>query len=186
MGGGASRGPTSGEVVLNRRKLRKRCKRILRDLGVSPPLQVHELCQRLGEYRGRPIRLVPYSLPVPGPFGLWVATNTTDYIFYQKETSPPHQDHIILHEVGHILADDTSDESDPVVWQTLLPDIPYDAINRALRRTAYEEKHELDAEMIATIIMEWSAALDHVIAPVSEDPTLGPLRFALHPRWGWM
>lgn len=171
---------------MNERRLRKRCKRILRDLGVSPPLEVRELCRLLGDYRGRPIRLVPHALPVPGPFGLWIATNTADYIFYQQETSPAHQDHIILHEVGHILADDTSDESDPVVWQTLLPDIPYDVINKALRRTAYEEEREHEAELVATIILEWSAVLDHVIPGDSEDPELGPLRSALHPRWGWM
>lgn len=175
MEGGAPSGPTSGETVLHKRRLRKHCKRVLRDLGVSPPLQVHELCRRLGDYRGRPIRLAPYALPAPGPFGLWVATSTADYIFYQQETSPLHQDHIILHEVGHILADDTRDESDL-----------HDAINRALRRTGYEEECELKAEMIATIILEWSTVLDHVITHDSEDPALGQLRFALHPRWGWM
>lgn len=123
---------------------------------------------------------------MPGPFGLWVATDTADYIFYQQETSLAHQDHIILHEVGHILADHVSDGSDPAAWGTILPDISYHVINRALRRTAYEEEHELEAELVATIILEWSAVLDQVIPHAPEDPTLGALSSALHPRWGWL
>ncbi|MCS0635847.1 hypothetical protein NX801_09235 [Streptomyces sp. LP05-1] len=153
---------------------------------MSPPLHVRELCRLLGDYRGRPIQLVPYALPAPGPFGLWIATDTVDLIFYQQETSPLHQDHIILHEVGHILADDTSDEDDPVVWQSLLPALSYDAIRRALRRTAYEDEREREAELIATTILEWSTVLSHVTPRDPEDTALGPLRFALHPRWGWM
>ncbi|MFF0221638.1 hypothetical protein [Streptomyces sp. NPDC004629] len=109
-----------------------------------------------------------------------------DYIFYQQETSSAHQDHIILHEVGHILADHTGGESEGEVWRIPLPDIPHDVINETWRRTAYDEECEREAELVATIIQEWSAVLSHVAPCASEDPALGPLRSALHPRWGWM
>lgn len=147
---------------------------------------MHELCRLLGEYRGHPIHLVPYALPVSGPFGIWIDAGDADYIFYQRETSPAHQDHIILHEIGHILADHNEGEPDHEVWQDLLPNISYDVITSVLRRTAYSEEHEREAEMVATIILEWSSMMTRVTLPASEDSDLGPLRSALHPRWGWM
>lgn len=90
---------------MKERELRRRCRKLLKDLDIGPPLDVEQLCARLGEQRGKPIRLMPYPLEVPGPFGCWIATSAADYIFYQAETTKPHQDHIILHELGHMLAD---------------------------------------------------------------------------------
>ena len=171
---------------MNERKLRKHCKRVLRSLGVRPPLQVPELCRLLGEHRGRPIRLIPYSLPVPGPFGLWIATKTADYIFYQKETSRAHQDHIILHEVGHILAGHHSDESGSEVWHTMLPDISPDVINRALQRTSYDEEREREAELVATIILEWASVLDRITPRAPESPSARRVQTALSDRQGWL
>ncbi|WP_253195638.1 hypothetical protein [Streptomyces sp. JHA26] len=147
---------------------------------------MRELCRRLGEYRDRPISLVPFPLPVPGPFGLWVATGTADYIFYQQETSPSHQDHIILHEISHILADHPGGEAEGGVWQAAVPDIHQDVITRMLRRSGYGEESEREAELVATIILEWASVLNQVTPRDSQDPSLGPLRNALHSRWGWM
>jgi hypothetical protein len=171
---------------LNERKLRRQCKRTLRDLGIQPPLKVDVLCRLLGEHRGRPIRLVPYSLPVPGPFGLWIATGTADYIFYQQETSRAHQDHIVLHEVRHILADHQSDESDGEVRQQMMPDISLDVIKKALRRTSYDEEHEREAELVATIILEWASVLDRVTPQAPKDASAHRVQTALNDRQGWL
>jgi hypothetical protein len=85
------------------RELRRRCRRLLNELDIRPPLDVTEPCRRLGAKRGKPIRLVEHPIPVPGPFGFWIATETADYILYQQHTSKSHQHHIVLHEIGHIL-----------------------------------------------------------------------------------
>lgn len=90
---------------MRERELRRRCRRLLKELDIRPPLDVVELCRRVELRRGRPLRLVPYSIPVPGPFGMWVGASEADYIIFQKETSRAHQRHIVLHELGHILAD---------------------------------------------------------------------------------
>ncbi|MGP4001053.1 hypothetical protein [Streptomyces sp. 8N706] len=171
---------------MNERKLQRRCKRALRDLGIQPPLKVDVLCRLLGEHRGRPIRLIPYSLPVPGPFGLWIATGTADYVLYQKETSPAHQDHIILHEVGHILADHQSDDSYGEVWRQTMPDISLDVIKKALRRTSYDEDREREAELVATIILEWASVLDRVTPQAPEDASAHRVQTALSDRQGWL
>ena len=66
-------------------------------------MPMSEVCRRLGERRGKAIRLVAYPLEAPGPFGLWLNTPSADYILYQAETTPAHQQHIIAHELGHLL-----------------------------------------------------------------------------------
>jgi hypothetical protein len=45
---------------MKERELRKRCRRLLNQLDIEPPLDVLQLCERLGERRGKPIRLMPY------------------------------------------------------------------------------------------------------------------------------
>jgi len=167
------------------RKLRRHCRRMLQQLDIQPPLKVEVLCRLLGEQRGRPIRLMPYPLPVPGPFGLWIASSSADYIFYQLETSKVHQDHIILHEIGHIIADHRGSDSDDDFLKGQFPDLPPDVIRKALRRSSYEEAHEREAELVATIILEWASVLDFVDSPSSTDPTVDRVRAALGDRQGW-
>lgn len=171
---------------MRERDLRRRCKRELRALDIDPPLRVDVLCERLGLRRGRPIRLVPYSLPVPGPFGLWLATASTDYIVYQAETTRMHQDHIILHEVGHILADHASDDTDDAYWRNAMPDLSPEMIRRALRRTSYDAEHEREAETVATIIMEWASVLDYVTPHRSDQAAVRRLEAAFNDRQGWL
>lgn len=175
-----------GEQRRRERRLRAQVRRELQSLEIQPPLQVGVLCQRLGERRGRPIHLLPYSIPVPGPFGLWIASTSADYVLFQAETTRVHQDHIILHEVGHILADHDSDDTDDDVLEQLMPTIPPEVIRRALRRTSYDAEHEREAELVATIIQEWASVLDHVSPRLSDTAPVQRLQAALDDRQGWL
>jgi hypothetical protein len=180
------------------RELRRRARRLLNDLDIRPPLDVTELCRRVGESRGKPIRLVAHPIPVPGPFGVWIATNTADYILYQQETSKAHQGHIVLHELGHILAGHRSDDDDeglladlypdvaPDALRDKYPDLEPDAVRRALRRTSYDTEQEREAETVATIILEWASVLDRVAPSTSADVTAQQIGTALGDRMGWL
>lgn len=168
---------------MRKRRLRRRCRNLLRDLEVGYPLDVHDLCRRLGDRRGREIRLIPYPLESPGPLGVCVATETADVIFYQQDTTRPHQDHIILHEVGHILVGHVSvSAADPMRHD---PDA-----GRVRMRTVYDSEEELEAELIATIILERSAmrgvcqGFDSAADP--EDPVLERMGEALRNRTSWL
>ena len=154
------------------RRLRKRCRAMLRELDVRPPLDVRELCARLAGQRGRPIRLVAHPIKVPGPFGLWFMTESMDVIFYQRETTRPHQDHIILHEIGHIIAEHPSDEG----------------AGQPLRRTCYDSAHEREAELIATFILEWASVLNplHPAARPAGDARVERLGASLSHHQGWL
>ncbi|QLE70917.1 hypothetical protein FGW37_04220 [Streptomyces rectiverticillatus] len=176
-------------MALRERELRRYCKRLLRRLDIQPPLKVEELCRKLGEHRGKPIRLIPWALPAPGPFGVWISRTDEEHIFYQKETTRVHQDHIILHEIGHILADHQDGGAMDEDLSVPGVDYPRDLILRRFRRTYYTEDYEREAELVATIIQEWAVVIDYA-APcaagdAAEDAALGPLRSALNARWGW-
>ncbi|QIS21046.1 hypothetical protein [Nocardia terpenica] len=176
---------------MTERELRRRCRRLLNELGIQPPLDVATLCRRVGERRGKPIRLVPHSIPVPGPFGAWITTNLADYLLYQKETTKAHQDHIILHELGHLLAGHRSDEDDGVLMDQLYPPdagLTPDVVRRALRRTSYDTVEEREAETVATIILEWASVLDRVVSrPLDEEDPLHRMDGALTDhRIGWL
>jgi hypothetical protein len=155
---------------MRERALRRRCRRLLRELDVRPPLDVRELCDRLAASRGRPIRLVPYPIEVPGPFGLWFATDAADFVVYQQETTRPHQNHIILHELGHMIAEHPSDDESTV---------------KVARRTCYDSEHEREAELIATIILEWASVLDTVHGG-RQDPAADRLGDSLSHHHGWV
>ena len=139
-------------------RLRRRLRAELAACGIEGVTSMKEVADRLGQRRGKPIKLLAYPLEVPGPFGLWLATSSADYIIYQEQTTEAHQRHIIAHELGHILAEHHSDEDDDAAWRELMPDIPPEMIRRALRRTHYDNDHEREAETAATILLEAAAA----------------------------
>ena len=139
---------------MNLKALRRRCQERLREIELPMPFDASSFCETLAARRGRPILL----LPVPakeGPFGLWIATAEADYIFFERDTSRWHQEHIILHEVCHLLWDhDRSHVSDDEVIQMLLPSLAPQMVQRVLRRSAYSREDEREAELLATLILE--------------------------------
>ncbi|QIS02061.1 hypothetical protein F5X71_06790 [Nocardia brasiliensis] len=170
---------------MNEREIRRYCRKVLRDCDIQPPLQIEELCHRLGDHRGKRIRLVPWALPVPGPFGLWMSRSHEDWIFFQAETTRVHQVHIILHEIGHILCEHV-DDTDLNDVPDLGPDFPADLTKRGLRRTCYDEQRERHAEMVATIIQEWSSVIDYTTPAAPPGSDAQALYSALNGRRGWL
>ncbi|GLY39822.1 hypothetical protein Amsp01_058450 [Amycolatopsis sp. NBRC 101858] len=135
-----------------RRQLRHRFAAVLRDLELPASFDVPALCAALGKRRGRPIRL----LPLPGlseVCGLWIATDTTDLIAYESNTSAPHQDHIVLHEIGHMLCDHYPATLTPAEqMRLLLPSLDPAMVRRVLGRAGYSSVEEREAEFFATML----------------------------------
>ncbi|MGP3999423.1 hypothetical protein [Streptomyces sp. 8N706] len=124
-------------------------------MDIPSPLDVRVLCDRVAERSGRPIRLEPISLPASGPCGLWVATGTCDYVFYEQDTSRLHQEHIIAHELGHVLC---GHEAAAVMSEDssrlLLPHLDPRMVEQVLHRTHYSTVEEQEAEVIASLILQ--------------------------------
>jgi hypothetical protein len=67
-----------------------------------------------------------------------------------------------------------------------MPHLPPDAVRRGLRRDSYDERHEREAELVATIVMDWASVLDYVTPPTTGDPAAEIVRDALDDRRGWL
>lgn len=67
------------------------------------PWDLQALCRDLANARGRRLTLHPVDLPAL-PSGLWYDDGTADRIIYRASATGYHRDHIVLHEVCHILA----------------------------------------------------------------------------------
>lgn len=151
-------------------RLRMRCRTLLRRLDIQPPLDLQTLINRIAADRGQPIELHSYPLPVPGPLGVWYGLTDRDLICYQEQTTAWHQQHIILHELGHALSAHPSDaEVDDEITRAIAA-APPDGVDPAelggggdgtsrRRRTCYEEAFEREAELIASTIQEWASVL---------------------------
>ncbi|MFJ9418667.1 hypothetical protein ACIRPT_31600 [Streptomyces sp. NPDC101227] len=135
--------------------MNRRCRALVRDLEITSPLDMGVLCDRVAQHTGRPIRLEPIALPPHGPCGLWVAVGETDYIFYEQETSRLHQEHIIAHELGHVLCDHrTSAAVGEESSLLILPNLDPRMVKRVLRRAQHNSVEEQEAEVIASLILQ--------------------------------
>jgi hypothetical protein len=127
----------------------------VRDLPLPHPFDVRELGALVAARRGRAIQLLPMSCGDSGMLGLWVATDTADLILYEESTTPPHQEHIILHELAHVLCDHYSARvSAEEQMRLLMPDLDPDMVRRVLARTTYLVVEEQEAELLATLIRQ--------------------------------
>jgi hypothetical protein len=140
---------------MNTATLRKRCQARLADLDLPRPFDVRALCANLERLRGKPIVLVPLELSATGPCGLWISDDRRDYIVHESATSPMHQEHIILHEIGHLLCDHQgaaklTGEHAAGLFRTLDPAM----VRKVLGRSGYTSEEEAEAEMLASLILQ--------------------------------
>ncbi len=150
-------------------RVRRRCKAKLQGLDLPVPFDIHAFCQALEIRRGRQIRLCPVDTRT-GPCGLWVATTGTDYLFYEQATTRLHQDHIRLHELGHLVFNHHSGE---VLDEELAGVLGLDVelIRRMLARTTYSTDEEQEAEVFATLVLE-RAVRDPLPSQRPADPEI--------------
>jgi hypothetical protein len=62
-----------------------------------------KLVERVASMRGLPIVLLACPIPEPKCYGWWLTSPLCDFIVYESNTPPHHQNHIICHELAHIL-----------------------------------------------------------------------------------
>lgn len=153
--------------------LRRRCRAVLRGFHIPQPFSVEALCRRLGEERQRPIHLhaLPLQAARAGTCGLWLSTATDDHIFYEQRTTRVHQDHIVLHEIGHMLFDHHALDEDDSWIAALLTDLDPRAVRRMLARSDYSTRQEREAEMMASLIRTDLPSSGTAAAPVSGQAT---------------
>ncbi|MEV5775242.1 ImmA/IrrE family metallo-endopeptidase [Streptomyces antimycoticus] len=150
-------------------RIRRQCKQLIKELGLPASTDLPGLCDLVARRVGRPVHLVPMSLG--GVVSGMTASTDEDYwIFYELRTSPWHQIHIVLHEIGHLLL---GHEQDPAVTEDALrmwtPSVDVTTAMRRLgmtpdfaRHHCYDNLTERETEVLGTLLME------HVV-PTSPD-----------------
>jgi hypothetical protein len=109
-------------------------------LQVPSPFDADEYVALLSRKRGRPIRLVAMELPVGGSSGFLVSTPAADLVIYERRTSRDHQNHIIVHELIHLVEGDSATPGDEPgemtvqESQNLFPDLDPRIVREMLRR----------------------------------------------------
>ncbi|WP_199847974.1 hypothetical protein [Streptomyces dysideae] len=128
---------------------------LLASLDIPDPFDVQVFCDRLAAQRGRALHLhsVPGISGTDAPCGVWIATEKADHIFHEAATSPLHQDHIILHEIAHMVLGHTSIlDGVQSGGGGLFADIDPVTVRSFLTRPSYGTDDERDAERLAGLI----------------------------------
>ncbi|MER5770917.1 hypothetical protein [Streptomyces sp. NPDC001985] len=124
------------------------------DLPHAPSLQ--EVIDAVAARRGRPVRLVvePLELRVSG---YCAQSDEADYIYVDANAGPLLQYQVVCHELihlhlGHEPADQgaVDDEVSRALFSTMSPDV----VRLVLGRDAYDERAELEAEIIGTVLLQ--------------------------------
>jgi hypothetical protein len=139
-------------------RLRGRCEQrvdgLLRHTGVPRPWDINEFLDRLERYRGRDIDLCSVTWTLGDSTGAWQRRRDYDLIAYPDNTSGFHQDHVILHEIGHLISAHEGQcvltESDA---QRLAPHLAPAALAHLLERS-HGDAEEHEAELIAMLIYQ--------------------------------
>lgn len=134
----------------------KRFHRLLCEVGAPGPFDLETFCQRLATVRGRPLTLLPFTAASPDdPTGVWLSTQRADFVFFEQATSPLHRDHIVLHELGHLLCAHEARYDEALQYLArLLPDVEPETLSNvlALRRGGYTVDEEREAETFARVV----------------------------------
>lgn len=76
---------------------------LVQQLDPPVPFTLEGLRIRLEQYCHRPVRMISTAMPPGGPSGVWIRTDSTDYLYYEDRTSAFHQAHIVTSLAAHIL-----------------------------------------------------------------------------------
>ncbi len=165
------------------RALRALCRAELKGLDLDLPLDVAQLCERYGDRRGRPIRLIEHALPAGVPNGIWLAATDADYFFHQAHTSRLHRNQIVVHEFGHLIA------GHQILGEASargIAALTQDESAAALRRTCYSDDAEWEAEMLASLILGWAEDAGTGVGSTASHGELRGLQKLLGGHRGWL
>ncbi|MGK5731661.1 hypothetical protein [Streptomyces sp. URMC 124] len=148
-------------AVMRVGRIRRRCKQLIHELALPASTDLQGLCDIVARRVGRPIRLVPMSLDGVVS-GMTATTDDAYWVIYEQKTSPWHQVHIVLHEIGHLLL---GHDQDPAVTEDALkvwtPSVDVATAMRRMgltmglaRHHCYDNLTERETEILGTLLME--------------------------------
>ncbi|MGI5213478.1 hypothetical protein [Plantactinospora sp. CA-290183] len=136
------------------RRLRRRCTARLAALRLPDTASMATLCAQIGRQRNRPIRLLAMPLHEARPCGIWLSLPDADLIAYEANTTRMHQDHIVAHELAHVICGHSvlGDER-RLDTRALFPDLDPALVRTLLGRSHYSDEQEREAEVLASLLL---------------------------------
>ncbi|WP_238783301.1 ImmA/IrrE family metallo-endopeptidase [Streptomyces monomycini] len=164
--------------------MRRQCRDKLASFGLPACYDLPQLCDHLVRVRGRELELVAMPMETSGPCGLWLSFPGTDYVVYEAHTSRHHQEHIIAHELAHMICGHHGvgvPGTDP--GSLLFPDLDPSLVQDLLYRENYSDAQEQEAEVMAFLLGEaLRAAPRGGAAAPDPDSALGRVHGSLNWR----
>ncbi|MGW0517767.1 ImmA/IrrE family metallo-endopeptidase [Crossiella sp. NPDC003009] len=160
--GGRPAAADTGEPVLHEAAVARE----VTGLELPDPFDVRELVRLVAARRQRSIAVLPYPAHVvaqaraqhePLPYGMWLAGSRQDFLFYREDTTAMHQQHVILHELGHICLRHRTESIDDLAAEEVTGDPA--TVLRAAKRTVYTDRQERAAELFAYLVEERAGSL---------------------------
>lgn len=154
------------------------CRAFVKELQLPPAESVLELLPFIEQKLQREIQLMPFTpdlsdpaaLDPSTPCGLWLATDDTDYLFYDEGVSLAYAEVVAGHELGHMLKHrDKKQSVDVAGLGGLITDIDPATVQLVLGRTRYDEPEEFEAEMIGSLLQEHVRKSREAAARRSQD-----------------
>lgn len=148
-----------------RARARTRVDTLLREVPLPQPWSMNSWIDSLEGARGRDIDLVAVSYRPGDASGAWQAHEDYDLIAYTAQTSALHQDHIIAHEIAHMLCEH---EGGCVLSEaeaaTLAPDLSPQTLTHLLTKVT-TGTDEYEAELIAVLLLSEATAAPAAVHP---------------------
>ncbi|MCF7547361.1 hypothetical protein [Pseudonocardia sp. WMMC193] len=134
---------------LSLKALEDLCLDLLLRLELRPPFTPQELCRRLADERGRPIRLQAADLGATASIGHLVVQPNRDRILYEQSAPTAHQATVIYHEVIHLVRDHLAGQ-DALTCGSLDTEVEEPGTGASL----YEDWQESEAEAGARLLTQ--------------------------------
>ncbi|MFC9433883.1 hypothetical protein [Nocardia sp. NPDC057030] len=130
-------------------------------LRVPQPWNLADFLEPVTAMLGKEIRLMPLPNDTAAalPCGLVLERADDIVIAYDAHSSGYHADHIVLHEIGHLLLDHAGTPDHRTTRATienLFPSMDPDSVLRVLQRSDYTDVAERQAELFASLVMSES------------------------------
>jgi hypothetical protein len=126
---------------------------VARQLAIPVPFELTEFGARIERHTQRVVKLIPAVMRAGAPSGIWLRTDSADYFYYEEQTSPFHQAHIVLSLTAHVLLGDTTGAS---VDPRLVPDVSPALAQIMIDGIADSPLTRLEAETFAFLALEYA------------------------------
>jgi hypothetical protein len=139
-------------------EIARECKNALKKLHLPRNVNLNEFAKHVEDGRGKPMLINYRDMGNSGTSGYWIDALDGDWIFVDDSISAEMQEHVFLHELGHIIFNHSGAACLNSSLAEHFPDLDFSEvqIRQVLQRGSnYTDKQENQAEVMAYLIKKF-------------------------------